>query len=91
MAPERTTSSPRTEAMESNAARVPTSPVASSALRSFLFPQRVSPERMALNTGGEEGRRRGLLINTARAGGVTSMLAEVPSIARRIAITSWAS
>jgi hypothetical protein len=46
---------------------------------------------MALNTGGEEGRRRGLLINTARAGGVTSMLAEVPSIARRIAITSWAS
>jgi hypothetical protein len=46
---------------------------------------------MALNTGDEEGRRRGLLINTARAGGVTSMLAEVPSIARRIAITSWAS
>jgi hypothetical protein len=32
-----------------------------------------------------------MLLNTARAGGVTAMLAEVPSIPRRIAITSWAS
>jgi hypothetical protein len=45
---------------------------------------------MALNTGDEEGRRRGLLVNTSRASGVTAMLAEVPSIPRRIAITSWA-
>jgi hypothetical protein len=91
MAPERTTSIPRTEAMDSKAARVPTPPVASSALRSFLFPQGVPPERMALNTGDEEGRRRGPLVNTTRAGGMTAMLAEVPSIPRRIAITSWAS
>jgi hypothetical protein len=31
------------------------------------------------------------LVNTAMDGGATAMLAEVPSISRRIAITSWAS
>jgi hypothetical protein len=45
---------------------------------------------MALNTVDEDGRRRGLLVITTRAGGVTAMLAEVPRIPRRIAITSWA-
>jgi hypothetical protein len=91
MAPERNTSIPRTEAMDSKAARVPTSPVASSALRSFLFPQRVSPECMAMNTGVGEVLKRELLVNTARTGGGTAILAEVPSIPRRIVITSWAS
>jgi hypothetical protein len=51
----------------------------------------MSPERMAVNTGGGEERRRGLLVYTARTGGVTAALAEVPSIPRRIEITSWAS
>jgi hypothetical protein len=91
MAPERKTNIPRTEAMDSKAASVPTSPVAASALRSFLLPQGVSPERMAVNTGGREERRRGLLVNTARAGGVTAMLAEVPSIPRSTAINTWDS
>jgi hypothetical protein len=90
--PERSTNIPRSEVMDSKAdTRVSTWPVAALAIRSFLFPQEASPERMALNTGGGQERRRGLLVNTARAGGATAMLAEVPSVPRRIPITTWTS
>jgi hypothetical protein len=92
MEPEHNTDIPQSEAMASQAeTRVPTSAVAASAIRSFLFPQGKSPEHMAANTGGAEERRRGLLVNTARAGGITAMLAEVPGVSRRIPITTWES
>jgi hypothetical protein len=56
------------EAMDGKAdTRVPSSPVAASAIRSFIFPQGASPERMASNAGGGEERRLGKLVNTARA------------------------
>jgi hypothetical protein len=71
---ESNTDLPRSEAIDSNAdTRVPTSPVAASAIQSFRLPQGASTERMALNKGGREERRRGLLVNTARAGGATEM------------------
>jgi hypothetical protein len=92
MEPYHHTNIPQSEAMASKTeTHVPTSAVAASAILSFLFPQGVSPEHMVANTGGGEERRRGLLVNTARAGGATAMLAEVPSVPRRIPITTWES
>jgi hypothetical protein len=92
MEPEHNTNIPQSDAMASKAeTRVPTSAVAALAIRRFVFPQGVSPEHMAANNGGGEERRRVLLVNTDRAGGVTAMLAEVPSVPRRIPITTWES